>query len=319
MWSSSSSRLYIISCAVRVCGFWCLTPSVTSWTGWYRRWLRRGPSGCSETQASAREQQQWLLQQRPGSSLASILLYSKTLFPPLSLLKKYGIQHHTVTLRAGQVLIAHGGFAHYGFSTAAGETHSFASNFMTEQWLLTGGPEFVVDFFTWVKEMQQRNVTLAQMEESGISANQMAIALNTWPAAYTCSLLSTSVRSTAAVTGGCFCRPLHTLQTSGSSCIGADGLRTALAARGASILAAALPTQRFISRLSVCCNPSSSAELFLATLTLDEEEMLPFLSMQLSRRREKIEQAPADDPFRRLYEHVSESDRHVVDELESAR
>ena len=124
-------------------------------------------------------------------SLSRVLLYSKSLFPPLSLLEKHRIRYHRIRLKAGQVLIVHGGFAHYGFSTDAGETHSFACNIMTEQWLLTGGPDFVCGFFEWVlrlKDVPEDHLS-KHLAALGMEVNQLANALNMCPPAYTCSLL----------------------------------------------------------------------------------------------------------------------------------
>ena len=119
--------------------------------------------------------------------LSRVLRDSKSLFPPPSLLENHRICYH---LKAGQILIAHGGFAHYGFSTDAGETHSFACNIMTEQWLLSGGPEFVGGFFEWILQLHEipekqlsRHLAALGME------NQLVNALNLCPPAYTCSLL----------------------------------------------------------------------------------------------------------------------------------
>src|SRR4051812_36736444 len=49
-------------------------------------------------------------------SLYLIPFYSKNLFPPESLLKEYGIKYYKIELQPGQILMAHGGFAHYGYS-----------------------------------------------------------------------------------------------------------------------------------------------------------------------------------------------------------
>ena len=134
------------------------------------------------------------------ATLSRILLFSKNLFPPLSLLDKHGIQYYRIPLKAGQVLIAHGGFAHFGFSTAKGETHSFATNVATEAWLTTGGPEFIIHFFEWVAGLDRmdevdtgrnrgRSKLHPLLKEHGISAAQLTCALNACPPSYTCSLL----------------------------------------------------------------------------------------------------------------------------------
>jgi len=134
------------------------------------------------------------------ATLSRILLFSKNLFPPLSLLAKHGIKYYRIPLKAGQVLIAHGGFSHCGFSTAKGETHSIASNMVTERWLTTGGPEFLIHFFEWVQRLSQmdkasagmgkgRSKLRAQLDELGISIDQLSTALNVCPPAYACGLL----------------------------------------------------------------------------------------------------------------------------------
>jgi len=82
------------------------------------------------------------------------LLYSKQLFPPLSLLQKQNIHFHTITLRAGQVLTAGGCDAHFGFSTCAGQTVSVATNTATSRWLQHGLP-FVRDHFQWLLQLEQ--------------------------------------------------------------------------------------------------------------------------------------------------------------------
>ena len=89
-----------------------------------------------------------------------VSLHAKNLFPPLSLLAKHDVQYYRVSLKAGQVLTAHGGFAHYGFNTSKCETHALASNMVTEEWLLTGGPEFLVRHFEWVKQLQELQAML---------------------------------------------------------------------------------------------------------------------------------------------------------------
>jgi hypothetical protein len=81
-------------------------------------------------------------------------------------------------LKAGQVLIAHGGFAHYGFSTAKSETHSLASNMVTEDWFRTGGPQFLVRYYDWVKTLQQIKDLDKHLQEHGLTTEHLANALN---------------------------------------------------------------------------------------------------------------------------------------------
>jgi len=128
--------------------------------------------------------------------LSRIAFFSKSLFPPLSLLKKHDVQHYCVTLTSGQVLIAHGGFAHYGFSTTAGETLSLASNLFTQEWLKEGGPQFLVEYGVWVQHLATLEDEVggrAEFEQllssHGLTLDQLANALNVCPPAYTCQLL----------------------------------------------------------------------------------------------------------------------------------
>jgi hypothetical protein len=122
-----------------------------------------------------------------------IWFYSKSLFPPLSLLVKHGIRYRRVLLEAGQMLLAHGGCAHYGFSTQAGETYSFACNILDEHWLVAGGPEFVLQFFEWVSDLADlhadKDLQCRLAAYGGLSEHHLAAALNTCPPAYTCCLL----------------------------------------------------------------------------------------------------------------------------------
>lgn len=155
----------------------------------------------------------WLQRQQPKGAalspldreftacLSSIPFYSKNLFPPLSLLDKHDVQYYRVPLKAGQVLMAHGGFAHYGFSTSKSETYSLASNMVTEEWFRTGGPQFLVRYFEWVKEMQRLATTGSspsssqstsfeeQLQAHGITFHQLANALNLCPPSFSCALL----------------------------------------------------------------------------------------------------------------------------------
>ncbi len=119
------------------------------------------------------------------------LFYSKSLFPPLSLLAKYGVRYRRVVLDAGQMLLAHGGCVHYGFSTQAGETYSFACNVLDEHWLVSGGPEFVLQFLEWVMDLSELRPEQLQHQLTlyGLDKRHVRAALNTCPPAYTCCLL----------------------------------------------------------------------------------------------------------------------------------
>lgn len=130
-----------------------------------------------------------------SSTVASVMFYSKSLLPPLSLLREHDVQFHQLQLRAGQVLVAHGGFAHYGFNTGAGETHAFACNIMTEDWLVNGGPQFVVQFFEGILDLSdlEPEELSNELAACGLDEQHLAKALNTCPPAYSCALL-TAVR-----------------------------------------------------------------------------------------------------------------------------
>jgi len=93
-------------------------------------------------------------QQKEREIMGRALLYSKQLFPPLSLLNKLKIQFHTITLRAGQILTASGGDAHFGFSTVPGRTVAVATNVATSAWLKDGLP-FVHEHFEWISKTLQ--------------------------------------------------------------------------------------------------------------------------------------------------------------------
>jgi hypothetical protein len=169
---------------------------------------------------------------------SDVLLYSKSLFPPLSLLDQYSIRYHRVCLQAGQLLVAHGGFAHCGFSTGAGETHAFACNIMTQEWLTTGGPEFIVRYLEWVLRLRQEvpaeDDVEAALASLGLTHAHLSNALNMCPPAYTCDLLSKlradlqqfvtlSRRSTPPTTVGCYTLSVEQAQAA------LDSIRAALA------------------------------------------------------------------------------------------
>ena len=82
------------------------------------------------------------------------LLYSKQLWPPLSLLNKHGISYRVLVLSKDDILTADGDCAHFGFSTRPGQTISVASNIATSRWLQRGLP-FLVDYFTWMGELER--------------------------------------------------------------------------------------------------------------------------------------------------------------------
>jgi len=81
------------------------------------------------------------------------LLYSKQLFPPPSLYKKFEITVWKVRLSAGRILMGRGGFAHCGYSLSPGKTISVATNVATDEWLKDGLP-FVVKHYEYLKELE---------------------------------------------------------------------------------------------------------------------------------------------------------------------
>jgi hypothetical protein len=151
-----------------------------------------------------------LKQQHPTyTSLCRLLLYSKQLFPPLSLLQKHGVEYHRVRLRGGQVLVAHGGYAHFGFSTDSGETVSFACNVISAAWL-KDGLAFLRDYWQWLTQLAQhkqntldpccRSHSAPDSDPSDPSDTTdttachllhaaLTLALNVCPPAYCCCLL----------------------------------------------------------------------------------------------------------------------------------
>ena len=82
------------------------------------------------------------------------LLYSKQLWPPLSLLNKHGISYRVLVLSKDDILTADGDCAHFGFSTRPGQTIAVASNIATSRWLQRGLP-FLLDYFTWMGDMEK--------------------------------------------------------------------------------------------------------------------------------------------------------------------
>ena len=88
------------------------------------------------------------------TTAGKLLVYGKQWWPAPSSLKQAGITFHTVRLKAGQILTADGDYAHFGFSSGAGETISVAANTATDRWLERGLP-FLIGFFSWVGELKK--------------------------------------------------------------------------------------------------------------------------------------------------------------------
>jgi len=87
-------------------------------------------------------------------TLGRMLLYSKQLFPPLSLLRQHGIRYGERHLNANELLTAHGGVAHFGFSTSPGLTLSVAANTATAAWLQEG-LHFLEDHYRFLDQLEQ--------------------------------------------------------------------------------------------------------------------------------------------------------------------
>jgi hypothetical protein len=133
--------------------------------------------------------------------IARIYLLSKQLFPPLSLLQEHGVKYLAVRVKAGQVLMAHGGYAHFGFSTSPAETNSLACNVVSLSWLQWGGLQFLEDYWEWVSTLSSHKLLAeppahqtptAKMEPPNLMCDAHAslpLALNTCPPAYTCRFL----------------------------------------------------------------------------------------------------------------------------------
>jgi hypothetical protein len=87
-------------------------------------------------------------------TLGRALVLSKQIFLSPNLLRRHKIRFTEKRLRAGEILSAHGGCAHFGFSTTSGKTISVASNSCTDQWLKQG-LEYLIDHFKFVEELRQ--------------------------------------------------------------------------------------------------------------------------------------------------------------------
>lgn len=123
--------------------------------------------------------------------LSKIPFYAKNLLPPYSLLREHGIEFKTILLQSGQVLIASGSFAHFGWTTMRSwtDSHSLASHMVTEEWLQQGGPQFLVQYFKWVQQLQQMEDLDQQLKEYALAPHQLTDALNQCPPLYACSML----------------------------------------------------------------------------------------------------------------------------------
>jgi len=96
----------------------------------------------------------WPDQAEAQQELAPVLLMSKSIFPSLLLLRQHKIRFTRRTLSAGQVLIARGDCAHFGFSTACGNTVSFACNVVTEDNLASSFAG-LRSHFSYLAQLQQ--------------------------------------------------------------------------------------------------------------------------------------------------------------------
>jgi len=109
-------------------------------------------------------------------------------------LREHHITYHEITLKANHILIAHGGCAHFGFTTEPGETISFAINYAPVRWMDQDVVEFILDYFRWIDKLQKQYPTkdamMKTLTEAGCSEQEFVDALNICPHNYTCSFLS---------------------------------------------------------------------------------------------------------------------------------
>ena len=119
---------------------------------------------------------------------ARVLLYTKQLFPPLTLLQQHGVRYEVKELRANETITAHGGSVHFGFNTEAGETLAFAINHVTQEWL-RDGPQFLVDFFTWAQRLQAVPRLAGLLASCSLSLQQLKEAFNLCPHFITCNFV----------------------------------------------------------------------------------------------------------------------------------
>jgi hypothetical protein len=120
------------------------------------------------------------LEPKQRTLLGRALLYSKQLFPPEQLLRQHKIVFEIKRLHTRDTLVAHGGFAHFGFSTSGGQTVSMASNSATDRWLEDGIPwlkdhyEFLDKLYDLVQKrsidtlgspLKDKSITLLPLEE----------------------------------------------------------------------------------------------------------------------------------------------------------
>ena len=129
-------------------------------------------------------------------------LLAKEFFFPRSVLRAKGIECHQMTLKAGEVLIAHGGFAHFGYSTHPGSTLSVSTNVVTDDWLEQGLP-FLLQHFQWVTRLAKEVLPAAAAaaaaarpaDDARLSVEEDTLlrlaneAINMCPCTFVCSFL----------------------------------------------------------------------------------------------------------------------------------
>ena len=85
--------------------------------------------------------------------VARTLLFSKVMFPSVSMLHRFRIRFRRHVLTEGRCLMARGDLAHCGFSTANGETISLACNLITED-SLHSTLSFLVQHLAWMERLR---------------------------------------------------------------------------------------------------------------------------------------------------------------------
>jgi hypothetical protein len=85
--------------------------------------------------------------------VARTMLFSKVMFPSITQLHQHKIVFSLRHLVAGQVLLARGDLAHCGFSTADGDTISYACNFCTDD-SLANTLDFLSEHLAWFAKLQ---------------------------------------------------------------------------------------------------------------------------------------------------------------------
>ena len=137
-------------------------------------------------------------------TLGRAFVLSKQLFLSPAILRDRGIDFVEQYLHAGEVLSAHGGCAHFGFSTRSSATVSVASNSCTDLWLGDGLP-YLLDHFNFLARLQtlwdsrneaNRRQALGSPPQTTVPGTQLKStndlvhkAINNCPPNYVCAFL----------------------------------------------------------------------------------------------------------------------------------